>query len=78
MKLQATIVLDGRAGSHEEAGRTLDELLAAVGEHRNVRVDRVELTGPPERMPVTIPPPAPSPAAEAPPPRRRPEPSLRG
>jgi hypothetical protein len=75
MKSQATIILELRTRSLKEAGQTLDELLDALGEHQNVRVDRVELSGPPEHVPVTIPAPLARPVTDAPAPRR-PEPSL--
>jgi hypothetical protein len=55
MKLQATVVLTLQAGSLEEAGAVLDDVLARAHERDDVDVGGIDVTTPPGRTPVSLP-----------------------
>ena len=56
MKVQATVVLRFQASSLSEAGTVLDEVLVRARERDDVDVDQVNVTTPPGRTPVSLPP----------------------
>lgn len=47
MKVQATVALSFQAGSFEESGAVLDDVLKRARERDDVDVGRVELSSPP-------------------------------
>ena len=67
MKFQATLVLEFKASSIAEAGKTLNELLERAESHGQMRVAHVQLGTPQSAEPVVLPVPMPGPEPLRPP-----------